>query len=35
MVMTQYQARLVADSADAAEGVAARRARRAPRFTGA
>ena len=35
MVMTQYQARLVADSTDAAEGVAARRARRAPRFTGA
>lgn len=35
MVMTQYQAQQVASSADAAEGAAARRARRAPRFTGA
>lgn len=34
MVMTQYQAQQVARSADAAEGAAARRDRRAPRFKG-
>ncbi len=34
MVMTQYQAQQVATSADAAEGPAARRAGRQPRFTG-
>lgn len=34
MVMTQYQAHQIATSADAVEGVAARRAHRVPRFKG-